>query len=84
MTPLFLAILSIFIGIFPILVAMLAGVIAKHYGCTLNEAGISNSERLSHRTRKILYSMFVFGWMTMFTAGLGFIGVIASVIWALF
>jgi len=84
MTPGILAILSIIIGIFPLLVAMLASGVAKLYGCQLNEGGISDCARLSKRAPKVLYSMFVFARMTMFTGGLGVFGVISSIIWAVF
>ncbi len=84
MTPGILAVLSIIIGIFPLLVAMLASSIARFYGCQLNEGGIDDCTRLSKKAQRILYSMFVFAWMTTFTGGLGVIGVIYALAWALF
>lgn len=82
-SPLRLALLSILIGIFPLLISMLASSIAKALGCSLNEAGVSECKWRGIDLGPTLYTMFMFGWLAMFTMGFMFFGLIGSAVWAL-
>lgn len=82
MNPLKLAVLSISIGVFPLLIALLASLIARACGCTLNEADPHACMLLGKDVGGLLYSMFVFGWFGMLTVPAGAIGLLASAVWA--
>ena len=84
MTPFSLAMWSILIGVSPLLVALLASMIANMLGCELNEANAPKCMFLGINIGDILYGMFVFAWLGMLTIGLAFIGVIVSIFWAIF
>ena len=81
-TPGRLAIVSIVIGVFPLAVGLLASLIARLLGCQLNEGGVSECKVWGRDIGPLLYAMFVFTWMTMFTMGFAVFGIIGSVIWA--
>lgn len=81
-TPGRLASASIAIGVFPLAVGVLASLIAKSLGCQLNEAGASECKIGGRDIGPLLYSMFVFTWMTMFTMGFAVFGIIGSLVWA--
>ncbi|AZZ91566.1 hypothetical protein EUZ85_12860 [Hahella sp. KA22] len=83
MTPLSLAILSIVVGIFPLLVASLAKAIARSLGGSLSEADCESCMLFGRDISPILYRMFVFAWLSMFTLGLGMLGVMGAIAWAL-
>ena len=83
MTPLKLALISIAIGIFPFLVSLLAILIANICGCELNAARAEKCIVFGRDISGVLYVMFMFHWLTLFTGGIGFMGVIAAGIWAL-
>lgn len=83
MTPFYLAVLSILIGPFPIFIALLATLIAKICGCTLNEGSAEKCIVLGVDISGFLYGMFMFAWLAMFTMGLMFIGLMTSAVWAL-
>lgn len=82
MTPSKLALFSIIFAIFPFLVALLAMGIANLCGCTLNEAEASKCVIFGRDFSGLLYGMLIFGWLGMFTGGIGAIGLVASAIWA--
>ena len=82
MTPLRLALLSIAVGVFPLLVMLLASFIANACGCTLNEAGAGKCVVFGKDVGGVLSVMFMFGWLGMITAPAGIIGVLSSAIWA--
>ncbi len=83
MTPIVLAVISVIIGIFPLLVAGVALIVAAACGCELSEAGPQPCLFLGKDIGDILADMFVFAWMTLLTGGVGVAGVIGSVVWAL-
>ncbi len=82
MTPLRLALISIAVGVFPLLVAGLASAIANTCGCTLNEAGAEKCIVFGREISGLLYSMFMFAWLGMFTVGIAILGLTTSAIWA--
>lgn len=83
MTPLLLAMLSLLIGFFPLLVALLAGFIARLCDCELDEAHAGKCIVCGLDISRTLYAMFVFGWFGMLTMGMAPIGIIVSIVWAL-
>lgn len=81
-TPGILATVSIAIGVFPFVVGMLASMIAQRLDCQLSSAGVSECKLWGRDIGPLLYSMFMFTWMTIFTMGFAIFGVIGSIIWA--
>jgi len=85
MTPLRLAILSIVIGLLPIIPAIIAGIMASICGCEINDAGVTGEcivfgkDISSH-----LYSMYVTAWFGMISVPLATCGLFISGVWALF
>ncbi|MGD8782901.1 MAG: hypothetical protein PVG75_00610 [Thioalkalispiraceae bacterium] len=84
MTPLKLAILSIVIGIFPFCIMLLGIGWAKLMGCEVSAAGAKGCICCGRDVSKIVYSMFMFYWLTIITGGIAVFGVSGSVIWAFF
>lgn len=83
MTPVKLAFTSIFIAIFPLLVAGLATLVAHVLGCALNEAEAEKCIFCGADISQVLYAMFLFGWLGMLTIGIGAAGLLASAVWGL-
>ncbi|VUD52209.1 hypothetical protein TDB9533_01584 [Thalassocella blandensis] len=82
-SPAILAILSVVIALLPLSIAAIAGFIAKRLGGNLNEAGVSGCIWRGRDVGPILYQMFMVAWLSMFSIGLGLLGLIAAGIWAL-
>lgn len=57
-----------FIGLLPILLAMLAGAIADWAKCELNEANVGPCVIAGRDVGNVLYTMFVCGWFSLITA----------------
>lgn len=83
MTPLRLVLISVVFGLFPLLIALLAILIANLCGCRLDEAEAGKCVVFGKDIGGLLYGMFVFGWMGMITGGIGVLGVMAGAIWGL-
>lgn len=83
MTPAKLAFLSVFIGSLPILVAVLASQVATWCGGDLSEASVAPCLVWGYDISKVLYTMFMCGWLGMFSVPLGGLGLMGSGIWAL-
>ena len=83
MTPGRLALLSVVVGVFPLAVAALGSLIAHLKGCRLSEAAAEPCYVLGIDISGLLYTMFMFAWLTMFTGGIAVIGLMVSGIWAL-
>ncbi len=84
MTPLRLAILSVIIGLLPIIPAILAGIMASICGCEISDAGVTGKCIFFGKDiSRTLYSMTVYAWFGMITVPLAFMGLVASGIWAL-
>ena len=56
-----------FVGVMPMLIAMLAGVIANLAKCELNEGSVNPCMIAGRDVGKLLYTMFVGGWFTFMT-----------------
>jgi hypothetical protein len=57
----------VFLGVLPLLIAMLAGVIANLAKCELNEGSINPCVIAGRDVGKLLYAMGVGGWFTFMT-----------------
>lgn len=64
----------------PLISAVLASVIASANGCALNEGATSSCIIAGADRGPMLYTMFVMGWMMLFTLPVGFT---ALIIWAI-
>jgi hypothetical protein len=56
-----------FLGVLPMLIAMLAGVIANLAKCELNEGSVNPCVIAGRDVGKMLYAMGVGGWLTLMT-----------------
>ena len=56
-----------FLGLLPLLTAMLAGAIANSAKCELSEAGVGPCVIAGRDVGKLLYAMFVSGWFSLIT-----------------
>ena len=83
MTPGSLAVLSIIVGVFPLLVSMAAGGIAQIKGCRLDEGRAEPCYLCGRDISGLLYAMFMCAWLAMFTLGLMIIGLSTAGVWAL-
>lgn len=83
MTPGILAIVSLVVGVFPLLIAITATVIAKICGCRLDEGDAHPCVIFGRDRGEMLYTLFNFFWLMFFTMPLGGAGLIGAGIWAL-
>jgi hypothetical protein len=58
----------------PTLLALIAGVVAKSHGCTLNEGDVHPCVIGGTDYGDLLYNLFVFGWFFMASVPLGIVG----------
>lgn len=56
-----------FFGLCPIIPVFTSGAIGKWLGCNINEAGTDPCFRWGINFSKMLYPMFVMGWLTLMT-----------------
>lgn len=56
-----------FLGLIPLLMAMLAGAVANCGKCQLSEAGVGPCMIAGKDVGKMLYAMFVSGWFSLIT-----------------
>lgn len=72
-----------FLGVLPLLIALLAGVIADRAKCDLNEGSVSPCIIAGRDFGALLYSMFVGGWFVFFTmpAALGLTLIYGMYLW---
>ncbi len=82
MTPTYLAIISIVIGISPLFIAMLGALLAGLLGCEQKGGGITKCYFCGKDVGNILYGMMMMHWLLIFTGGVAVWGVIAAAIWA--
>lgn len=82
MTPTRLAVISIVIGVLPLLIALLGSVMASLLGCEQNGGGISQCYFCGKDIGSLLYGMMMMHWLVIITGGIAVWGVLASVIWA--
>lgn len=82
MTPTRLAIISIIIGISPLLIALLGSILTSALGCEQKGGGISQCYFCGKDVGGILYGMMMMHWLMIFTGGFAIFGIIASLLWA--
>lgn len=82
MTPTRLAIISIAIGLSPLLIALLGSLIAGLLGCEQKNGDISRCYFCGKDIGGILYGMMMMHWLVMITGGIAVFGIIASLLWA--
>ena len=83
LTPGKLALISVVLGPLPLVIAMIGAGVAKMIGGDLSSAGVENCIVFGVDIGNVLYTMFMMGWLLMFTGGLAMIGLFVSGIWAL-
>ena len=83
LTPGKLALISMALGPLPLVIAMIGAGVAKMIGGDLSSAGVENCIVFGVDIGNVLYTMFMMGWLLMFTGGLAMIGLFVSGIWAL-
>lgn len=82
-TPVKLALLSVFIGLIPLLVSGFASMVAALLGGSISNQGARNCSLLGMDIGPPLYFLYKAYWFVFLTAGLGFVGLLVSAIWAL-
>lgn len=83
LTPGRLALLSIFIGAFPLVLAFLGSGIAKISGGNVDASGVRDCYLLGFDLNNLVYTLFMCHWAVIFTGGFAVLGLMASGIWAL-
>ena len=82
-TPGWLAILSIGVGVFPIVLSALASLTAKAMGGSVSASGADNCILLGRDIGSLIYTLFMSYMLAYFTVGLAVLGLIGSGIWAI-
>lgn|SRR5690554_1068509 len=83
LTPGRLALLSLFVGVFPLLLAFIGTGIAKISGGHVDASGVKDCFLFGLNLNNLVYTLFMFHWAVIFTGGLAALGLMASGIWAL-
>lgn len=73
----------VFVGLLPLLMAMLAGAVANWAKCELNEGSVGPCVIAGKDVGKLLYTMFVSGWFGLITLPAALLLVIAYSIYLL-
>lgn len=81
-TPGWLALLSVGVGVFPIGLSAFAVVAARAMGGSVDASGPGNCIFLGRNFGSLIYTLFMAYTMTFFTAGLAVLGLIGSGVWA--
>lgn len=82
-TPAELAVLCILFGVAPFLLTILAVVLARLLGGSVNASGANNCHLLGFNFNGFIHSLFMSYWLVFFTGGIALVGLIGSGIWAL-
>src|SRR5690606_27032988 len=82
-TPGGLAALSILFGVAPFLLTVLAVVLARLLGGSVNASGASDCRLLGFNLNAFVHSLFMSYWLVLFTGGIAILGLIGSGIWAI-
>lgn len=72
--------LSIFIGVLPIISLLLASLGATLFGCSTNESGTSQCPTVFGDMGEVLTLMGLFGWYVFYTIPVGLFGVLVGII----
>jgi hypothetical protein len=81
--PVSLALLSIGIGFFPFLLAVLGQCLASVLGGKVDASGASNCQLSGLDLNRFVYFLFMSYWWSFFIIGFALIGLVASGIWAI-
>ena len=84
LTPGRLALLSLLIGVFPLVLAFLGAGLAKILGGHVDAGGVRDCFFLGLDLNNLVYTLFMCHWGVIFTGGLAVFGLMASGVWALF
>lgn len=84
LTPERLALISIGVGVLPLLLSMLGVAAAKVTGGRVDASGAYHCRILGRDVGGIVYTLFMMYVVTVFSAGLTVLGLIGSGLWALF
>ncbi len=81
--PVIAIILSIIVGIAPIISVIIASAIAKMNNCTLHEGFVNPCIVWGVDMGHTLYSMSVMGWLALISVPIGAMGLLVSIVWLL-
>lgn len=84
LTPGRLALLSILIGVFPMVLALLGVGLAKISGGHVDASESRGCFFLGFDLNNLVYTLFMCHWAVIFTGGFAVFGLLASGLWALF
>ncbi|MBP7547295.1 MAG: carboxypeptidase regulatory-like domain-containing protein [Corallincola sp.] len=82
MTPTYLAIISVIVGISPLLIALLGSQLADLLDCEHEGGTVRRCYFCGRDVSSILYGMMMMHWLMLFTPGIAMYGIIASLLWA--
>ena len=82
MTPGLLALLSLLIGVLPLMLAFLGAGLAKISGGHVDASGVRDCFLFGFDLNNLVYTLFMCHWAVIFTGGLAIFGLMASAIWA--
>lgn len=74
------ALVSVSIAVLPLLSMLVAGLVARLFGCELNESDMSVCPTVFGDIGSTLYLMGVFGWLLFYSVPLGICGIVLSAI----
>ena len=83
LTPGRLALLSLLIGVFPMILAFLGTALAKVSGGHVDASGVRDCFLFGLNLNNLVYTLFMCHWAVIFTGGLAVFGLMASGLWAL-
>jgi hypothetical protein len=83
LTPGRLALLSLLIGVFPMILAFLGTALAKVSGGHVDASGVRDCFLFGFNLNNLVYTLFMCHWAVIFTGGLAVFGLMASGLWAL-
>lgn len=83
LTPGRLALLSLLIGVFPMILAFLGTALAKVSGGHVDASEVRDCFLFGFDLNNLVYTLFMCHWAVIFTGGLAIFGLMASGLWAL-
>lgn len=83
LTPARLALFSITFGIAPLALSMSGAILARLLGGSVDARGARDCVVVGVDLSSFVYALFMSYWLTIFTGGLAFFGLIAGAVWAL-
>ena len=67
----------------PIISVLIASYVSNNCGCTLNEGSVHPCQLFGYEIGGLLYSMFVFGWLSLATIPIGLMLLLALTIFSI-